>query len=131
MTLEILPNRLSDQIHEELDARAYKATSGLGVGDKDTLGTTTAALLLTEIVSASAHRLDSRLGLLRNAVKIVDEKPELLELLNIAWQRKAFRDVRNLRPCFLYIPVANFNNVNDRLFEPQLRRFPHQRPVSS
>jgi hypothetical protein len=120
MTLETLPNRLSDDSHQQQDTQAYAATLRLGVRVQDVLGISTAGILLSELVFASVGQLDSRFGQLENAVQIVDGTPDLLDLLNVAWQKREFRDVRNLRLCFLYISVANFDKVKNRLFELQL-----------
>ena len=102
MTLKTLPNRLSDATHAEMDARVHDTCIGSGVDAVDSY--LSAGFLLTKIVGHYSDHLDSRFSNIDNALVLLREQPDLMDLLKMAWEQKSFKDVRNLSPSCLQIP---------------------------
>ena len=124
MTLKTLPNRLSDATHAEMDARVHDTCIGLGVDTVDS--NWVAGVLLTSIVGHSSDHLDSRFSNIENALVLLREEPDLMDLLRMAWEKKSFKNVRNLSPCCLQIPRNYIPHLNSRLFDPHHSNSAHR-----
>ena len=90
MTLEVVPNFLTDATHALMDAEVVRATPD------SPWGSMLAAWLLVTIVSTSEGLLNPKYGQPQNASALLNDQPELVEKLRLAWNDKTFKEIRNL-----------------------------------
>jgi hypothetical protein len=87
VSLKSVPNTLSDEAHAAMDEAVVKAIKKPPPED---------SLLLMAIVAHSEGLLDPKYKDIDNATAFVEENQQLVEMLEVAWQKRQFRDIRNL-----------------------------------
>jgi hypothetical protein len=90
MILEVAVNALPDATHARMDEEVIRHTHDLP------WGSALAMMLLATIVSTSKGLLHPKYGENQNANALVDDQPELVEKLRLAWNDKTFKEIRNL-----------------------------------
>ena len=95
MPLEIVPDLLDDDAHNELD-RAVEKTVDDDLGDVSDLSTNLQYTILINAIVSHSKGLDRKfldLGEARNLIKTQGELPAMLAS---AWRHKSYREIRNL-----------------------------------
>jgi len=90
MSLELVVDDLDGATHARLDAAV------LETADEDPSTLSLASFLLVTIVSTSDGRLDSRYEKSPNAKALLQNHPDLMNMLNVAWRDRSFKAIRNL-----------------------------------
>ena len=85
--LKSVPNTLSSEAHATLDLKVVNAIKKQPPEE---------AFLLWMIVSHSDGLLDPKYIDMSNAIALLEEEQQLTEMLNTAWGKRQFRDIRNL-----------------------------------
>jgi hypothetical protein len=108
--METGPNDLDDDTHKAMDEEIL-----------DTMGDDpyNPSHLLTLIVNASSERLDQQYVNPFKAKALIKANPKLKEMLDVAWESKSFKIVRNLR-LWTYPRTRNLLNRN-----AEILRFSH------
>jgi hypothetical protein len=87
MILDVAVNVLPDATHALMDAEVIEVT-------QESPGSS--VLLLATIVSTSEGLLNPKYGQPQNARVLLNDQPELVEKLRLAWNDKTFKEIRNL-----------------------------------
>ena len=87
MILDVAVNVLPDATHALMDAEVIEVT-------QESPGSS--VLLLATIVSTSEGLLNPKYGQPQNARALLNDQPELVEKLRLAWNDKTFKEIRNL-----------------------------------
>jgi hypothetical protein len=98
-TLESVPNDLDDEVHARLDKESLKFTGGQHCKP---------LFLLPTIVFTSKKLLNPDYMDLGKAEVLLEQHPQLNDMLKEAWHRKSFKDIRNLSA---YVRVLTKLNV--------------------
>jgi hypothetical protein len=106
--LDYAPNTLDDETHTRMDSEVMAAAGAIfqavlmGAGDNPECLAQACSLLLATIVSTSESLLSLENKETQNAKALLAEYPNLATQLIAAWQKKTFKEIRNLReivPC--------------------------------
>ena len=103
MALESVTNTLDDEIHVQLDGVVLNTFKSI---TKSELGPL-AFVLLATVVGNSADTLDPKYGNTTNAKALLEVEGELLEKLNDAWNRKEFKEIRNLSTIYSFFNASS------------------------
>jgi hypothetical protein len=87
VSLKSVPNTLSDDAHATMDKAVLKAIKRPPPED---------CYLLTVIVIYSDGLLDPKYINTKNAMVLLEDNQQFVEMLEVAWGRRQFRDIRNL-----------------------------------
>jgi len=102
MPLESLPDRFDATTHDERDRAVDKA------GSKTLSGSLILPIqyivLLNYIAWHSKGDLDPKCIALEEAEALIDTYGELKDMLASAWQRRSYREIRNLGACLELVP---------------------------
>jgi hypothetical protein len=90
MTLEVVPNLLTDATHARLDGEVIRVT------EDPPWCSILPIMLLATIVSTSEGLLNPKYGNNPNASALLHDQPDLVEKLRLAWKDKSFKEIRNL-----------------------------------
>ena len=86
MSLKSVPNSLSDEAHTTMGSAVVKAIKKPPPED----------YLLMTIVAHSDGLLHPKYNDIRHATALVENNQQLAEMLATAWEKRQFRDIRNL-----------------------------------
>jgi hypothetical protein len=87
MSLKSVPDFLTDEDHARMDEAVKEAMENWPIVD---------VLLLGEIVARSEGQLNQKYKEIDNVKALIKENPELSKMLKTAWEKRQFRDIRNL-----------------------------------
>ena len=104
MALESVANILDDNTHARLDEVVLNTCEN--IIDASKLGSL-AVFLLATVVENSADTLDPKYGNNTNAKALLEVEGELLEKLNDAWNRKEFKEIRNLSTIYSFFNASS------------------------
>ena len=97
MPLESLPDRFGDATHEELDKAVNKAAlAGWSNLPNPFVVPSFEQNLISYIVRHSKGELDPRYRLLEENETLIEAHQELRDMLVSAWERRSYREIRNL-----------------------------------
>jgi len=90
MPLKVVLNTLDDAAHARLDVEVFQATK------YDPSNNLAASILLNAITSTSKGLLDPKYAHGQKALALLEEYPELMDKLQVAWAANSFKEIRNL-----------------------------------
>ena len=101
MPLESLPDRLDDATHGKLDKAVNESVEeDIADTDSEDLSARDHAQLLSAIIE-HCDNLDSKYVGLGQTKKLIKTHGELRAMLDSAWKRKSYREIRNLGVCLI------------------------------
>ena len=98
MPLETLPDRFDDATHQELDRAVNEAASDALSGPL--ISPIQYYYLLNHIVGHSKDDLDPKYLMIKEAKSLIVNCEELQDMLSSAWERRSYREIRNLGGCY-------------------------------
>ena len=98
-TLDTVPDDLDDSTHARLDAEVLKQTPA-ALAALLSSSNDSAFMSIVLLASTSEGRLDPKYKEVQAAVALVQEHPELTNMLKKAWITGSFKDIRNLSASF-------------------------------
>lgn len=113
--LDTVPDELGDATHARLDkavldeAPPWKVV--LGVSDNDVVLALLTSLLVS-IVSESEGHLDPQFEKQTTAKTLISRHPELVDMLQAAWQAGTFKEIRNLGAFLVRGCLLNAHNIS-------------------
>jgi len=128
MPLDSLPDRFDAVTHDELDRAVDKAAS------KALSGSLVLPIhyfaLLHYIVKHSKGDLDPKYMVLEEAEALIDTYGEVQDMLVSAWERRSYREIRNLGACLTI--RTRYLLANELLFDPPaILKAPRQEPKTT
>ena len=109
MPLETLPDRFDDATHQELDRAVNKAASDALSGPL--ILPIQYYYLFNLIVGHSKDDLDPKYLLNSEAKSLIDNCEELQGMLSSAWERRSYREIRNLGGCLPFILIIHLSAI--------------------
>ena len=100
MPLESLPDRLDDATHDELDKAVEQAVED-DLADGSDLGSSLQYVALLNAIVAHSKGMDRKYLDMKEAKKLIKTHGELGAMLDSAWKRKSYREIRNLGACLI------------------------------
>jgi len=116
-------DRFDDATHLKLDKSVNEAVEGLS----DLVPLSNYAVLLNTIIARSENALDRQYLDMLAATKLIKTHGELRDMLVSAWERRSYREIRNLGACLGSISQSNLILTNGHwLFRQPFSRYRSQ-----